>query len=319
MLNKIFGKKKKNTYVSEQFKKAMAGQYAIPAFNVNNMEIIQGIMKGVKEENSPVVLQVSKGARDYASLNYLSKLIEAAREENPDISIISHLDHGDSYELAKEFIDAGFDSVMIDASKHSFEENVEITNQVVAYAHERGVWVEAELGKIGGTEDYVKVDRREATFTDAEEAKTFVEQTGCDSLAISVGTSHGANKYADGNPYIDFERIKKIGELIPQTPLVLHGASTVIPEYVDLCNQNGGEIKGAIGVPEEMLSQAAKLNVCKINIDTDLRLVMTGSIRKFLSENPEVFDPRKYLGAAREEFTRMVRRKVGVCGSGDLN
>jgi fructose-bisphosphate aldolase class II len=315
MLNKISGIKQQPNQVHKIFKKAMQGGYAIPGFNVNNMEIIQGIMTGVKAKKSPVILQVSKGARDYASLIYLSKLIQAAREENPDIPIVSHLDHGDSFELAKEFIDAGFDSVMIDASKLPFEENAAETKKVVDYAHAKGVWVEAELGKIGGEEDYVKIEMREATYTDPAEAKKFVEETGCDSLAVSVGTSHGACKYVDGDPKIDFERLENIGKEIPETPLVLHGASSVLPEFVDLNNKYGGEIKDACGVPEEMLSKAAKMNVCKINMDTDFRLAMTGTIRKFLAENPKIFDPRKYLGEARKVFAEMVERKVEVCGS----
>ncbi len=303
------------TDTREMFQKALAGKYAIPAFNVNNMEIIQGIMEGVKAENSPVILQVSRGARNYANPIFLKKLVEAAEELYPEIPFALHLDHGDSFETAKDCIDSGFTSVMIDASKYEFDKNVEITKSVVDYAHERNIPVEAELGKLAGVEDEVSVEEKDAKFTDPDEAKEFVDKTGCDSLAVAVGTSHGAYKFT-GEPYLSFDRLHQIEEKLPDFPLVLHGASSVLQEYVAMCNQYGGELGGAKGVSEELLTKAAtETNVVKINIDTDLRLVMTGMIRKYLQENPEVFDPRKYLGAARDEFIKMVRHKVHVCGS----
>lgn len=292
----------------EMFAKALNSDYAIGAFNVNNMEIIQGIVEAGQQENAPLILQVSAGARKYARPSYLVKLVEAAIEDT-GCDVCLHLDHGDSFELCKQCVDDGFTSVMIDGSKYDFEENVRLTKQVVDYAHAHGVVVEAELGKLAGIEDAVNVDAADATFTDPEQAKEFVERTGVDSLAVAIGTSHGAYKFK-GEPRLDFERLKAIHAAIPETPLVLHGASTVIKEFVDKCNQYGGDIPGAQGVPEEMLTEAAKYGVCKINIDTDLRLAMTAEIRKFLAENPGEFDPRKYLGPARTAIKDMVSHKI---------
>ena len=294
---------------TEMFKKAYDGGYAIGAFNVNNMEIVQGITEAAGELRSPVILQVSKGARAYANHTYLVKLVEAAVIENPEIPIALHLDHGDSFELCKSCIDGGFTSVMIDMSSKSFEENIAVTKQVVEYAHAHGVVVEAELGKLAGVEDNIKVDARSATFTDPDEAAEFVERTGVDSLAISIGTSHGAYKFK-GEPYLDYERLQKIHRLIPDTPLVLHGASTVLKEFVDKCNQYGGNIPGAQGVPEDMIREATKYGICKVNIDTDLRLALTAEVRKYLLENPAEFDPRKFLGPARSAIQDMVQHKI---------
>jgi len=290
------------------FEKAYEGKYAIGAFNVNNMEIIQGIIEAAKEEQAPLILQVSAGARKYANPIYLKKLVEAA-EMDSNLPIVLHLDHGESFEICKACVDDGFTSVMIDGSKLPFEENIALTKRVVEYAHSKGVVVEAELGKLAGIEDNVKVSEREATFTDPDQAVEFVERTGVDSLAIAIGTSHGAYKFK-GEPRLDFERLEKITKLLPKFPLVLHGASSVLPEFVELCNKYGGNIPGAQGVPEDMLRKAAQMGVCKINIDTDLRLAMTASIRKFLAENPSEFDPRKYLGPAREAIKEMVKHKI---------
>ncbi|MCQ2547638.1 MAG: class II fructose-1,6-bisphosphate aldolase [Clostridia bacterium] len=292
----------------KMFEKALHADYAIGAFNVNNMEIIQGIVDAAEEENAQIILQVSAGARKYAKPAYLRKLVEAAIEDT-GIDVCLHLDHGDSFELCKDCIDNGFTSVMIDGSKLPFEENIALTKQVVEYAHSKGVVVEAELGKLAGIEDAVNVDARDASFTVPSEAKEFVERTGVDSLAVAIGTSHGAYKFK-GTPYLDFERLKEIHALIPDVPLVLHGASTVIPEFVQECNKYGGNIPGAQGVPEEMLTEAAKYGVCKINIDTDLRLAMTAKIRQVLSEHPEEFDPRKYLGPGRDAIKDMVKHKI---------
>ncbi|MGB9840254.1 class II fructose-1,6-bisphosphate aldolase [Thermovenabulum sp.] len=298
----------------ELFKKAYEGGYAIGAFNVNNMEIIQGIVEAAKEENSPLILQVSAGARKYARPIYLKKLVEAAVEDT-GLPVVLHLDHGESFEICKACIDDGFTSVMIDGSKLPFEENIALTKKVVDYAHEHGVVVEAELGRIGGVEDNISVSEREATFTDPDQALEFVERTGVDSLAIAIGTSHGAYKFK-GEPYLDFKRLEEIMKRLPGFPLVLHGASTVLPEFVEACNKYGGSIHSAKGVPEEMLRKAASLGICKINIDTDLRLAMTAMIRKYLAENPSEFDPRKYLGAAREAIKEMVKHKIrNVLGS----
>ena len=266
----------------DMFAKALNSDYAIGAFNVNNMEIIQGIMEGAQAENARVILQVD---------------------------VCLHLDHGADFEICKDCVDNGFTSVMIDGSKYPFEENLALTKQVVDYAHDKGVVVEAELGKLAGIEDDVNVDARSATFTDPAEAQEFVERTGVDSLAVAIGTSHGAYKFK-GTPYLDFERLKEIHKLIPDTPLVLHGASTVLPEFVEKCNQYGGKIPGAQGVPEDMIKEAAKYGVCKVNIDTDVRLAMTAEIRKYLTEHPEDFDPRLYLGPARAAITEMVRHKI---------
>ena len=292
----------------DMFAKALNSDYAIGAFNVNNMEIIQGIMEGAQAENARVILQVSAGARKYAKPTYLVKLVEAAIIDT-GIDVCLHLDHGADFEICKDCVDNGFTSVMIDGSKYPFEENLALTKQVVDYAHDKGVVVEAELGKLAGIEDDVNVDARSATFTDPAEAQEFVERTGVDSLAVAIGTSHGAYKFK-GTPYLDFERLKEIHKLIPDTPLVLHGASTVLPEFVEKCNQYGGKIPGAQGVPEDMIKEAAKYGVCKVNIDTDVRLAMTAEIRKYLTEHPEDFDPRLYLGPARAAITEMVRHKI---------
>ncbi len=293
---------------TEMFKKAYDGGYAVGAFNVNNMEIIQGIVEAAAEEQAPLILQVSAGARKYAHPVYLKKLVEAAVEVT-GLDICLHLDHGDDFEICKACVDGGFTSVMIDGSKHSFAENIALTRQVVEYAHDHGVVVEAELGKLAGVEDDVNVDTRNATYTDPDEAVEFVERTGCDSLAITIGTSHGAFKFK-GEPRLDFERLYKISDMLPGFPLVLHGASSVPKEFVNLCNQYGGQIPGAQGVPEDMLRKAAKSGVCKINIDTDLRLAMTASIRQVFVENPGWFDPRQYLGPGRSAIKAMVAHKI---------
>ena len=299
---------------SKEMLKSLRRQYAIGAFNVNNMEIIQAIVEAAKEEKSPLILQVSAGARNYAKPVYLRKLVEAAIEDT-DLPIVLHLDHGEDFEICKACIDDGFTSVMIDGSKYPFEENVRLTKQVVDYAHERGVVVEAELGRLAGIEDAVKLSEKDAILTDPDEAVEFVERTGVDSLAIAIGTSHGAYKFK-GEPKLDFERLDKITELLPGFPIVLHGASSVPSELVELCNKYGGQIPGAQGVPEDMLRKAATMGVCKINIDTDLRLAMTASVRKYLVENPSEFDPRKYLGAGREAIKQLVKHKIrNVLGS----
>ena len=292
----------------EMFRKALKADYAIGAFNVNNMEIIQGIVEAAGEENAPLILQVSAGARKYAKAPYLRHLVEAAIEDT-GVDVCLHLDHGEDFEICKQCVDDGFTSVMIDGSKHPFEENIALTKEVVEYAHAHGVVVEAELGKLAGIEDNINVDARSATFTDPDEAAEFVERTGVDSLAIAIGTSHGAYKFK-GDPYLDFERLKEIHKLIPDTPLILHGASTVLKEFVDRCNEYGGKIPGAQGVPEEMIREAVKHGVCKVNIDTDLRLAMTAEIRRVFIEQPDVFDPRKYLGPGREAIKRMVQHKI---------
>lgn len=301
---------------TEMFKKAYEGGYAVGAFNVNNMEIIQGIVEAAEEEQAPVILQVSSGARKYANPVYLRKLVEAAVEVT-GLDICLHLDHGDDFDICKACVDSGFTSVMIDGSKHPFKENIALTKRVVDYAHDHGVVVEAELGKLAGIEDAVSVSDRDATFTDPDEAIEFVESSGCDSLAITIGTSHGAYKFK-GEPRLDFERLDKISALLPNYPLVLHGASSVPKEFVDLCNQFGGQIPGARGVPEDMLRKAAKSGVCKINIDTDLRLAMTASIRRIFVENPGFFDPRQYLGPGRMAIKAMVAHKIkNVLGCGN--
>lgn len=293
---------------TEMFKKAYEGGYAVGAFNVNNMELIQGIVQAAQAEKAPLILQVSAGARKYARPVYLRKLVEAAMEDT-GLDIVLHLDHGEDFEICKACIDDGFSSVMIDGSKHPLEENIEITKRVVEYAHARGVTVEAELGKLAGVEDAVKVAAGEATYTDPDEAVRFVRESGCDSLAIAIGTSHGAYKFK-GDPKLDFDRLQTIAGLLPGFPLVLHGASSVPAELVAVCNAYGAKIPGAAGVPEEMLRKAAGMGICKINIDTDLRLAMTGQIRKYMAENPPEFDPRKYLGPAREEIARVVAHKM---------
>lgn len=309
------------TTTTEMFKKAYEGKYAIGAFNVNNMEIVQGIMEAAVETNSPVILQVSKGARNYANPIYLKKLVEAAIEDakvkGKEIDVVLHLDHGDSFELCKDCIDSGFTSVMIDGSKYDFEENVELTKKVVEYAHPRGVVVEAELGKLAGIEDEVNVKDEDANFTSPDEAVEFVKRTGCDSLAIAIGTSHGAYKFK-GEPRLRFDILEEITNRMPGYPLVLHGASSVPQEFVEMCNKYGGKIPGAKGVTEELLRKAATYGVCKINIDSDIRLAMTASIRECFVNSPEVFDPRTYLGKGREAVKAMVKHKiVDVLGSKD--
>lgn len=300
----------------EMFQKAYDGGYAIGAFNVNNMEIIQGITEAAKEVNSPLILQVSSGARKYANHTYLMKLIEAAIIET-DLPICVHLDHGDTFELCKSCIDGGFTSVMIDGSHHSFAENIKLTRQVVDYAHDHGVVVEGELGRLAGIEDAVDVSAEDASYTRPEEVEEFVSKTGVDSLAIAIGTSHGAFKFKPGvKPQLKFDILEKVQQRLPGFPIVLHGSSSVIPEFVEMINQYGGNMPDAIGIPEEMLRQAAKMSVCKINIDSDLRLAMTATIRKYLAEHPDHFDPRQYLKPAREAIKSMVLRKiVNVLGS----
>ena len=292
----------------EMFEKSIKEGFAIGAFNVNNMEIIQAIVDAAQEENSPVILQASSSAIKYARPVYLKKMVEAAVEET-NIPIVLHLDHGPDFETCKACIDAGFTSVMIDGSKYDFEENVALTKQVVDYAHPRGVVVEAELGKLAGIEDDVNVAASDAMYTDPMQAKEFVERTRCDSLAIAIGTSHGAYKFK-GEAKLRFDILAKVKELIPNTPIVLHGASTVIPELVEMCNKYGADIPGAKGVPDEILHEASKSGVSKINVDTDLRLAMTGAIRKEFTENPSVFDPRKYLGPARDLIKETVQHKI---------
>lgn len=294
----------------EMFKKAYEGGYAIGAFNVNNMEIIQGITEAAKEVKAPLILQVSSGARKYANHTYLMKLVEAAMEET-NLPICLHLDHGDTFELCKSCVDGGFTSVMIDGSHHSYEENVKLTKKVVEYAHDRGVTVEGELGRLAGIEDDVNVKAEDASYTDPEQVHDFVTRTGVDSLAIAIGTSHGAYKFKPGQkPELRFDILEEIEKKLPGFPIVLHGASSVIPELVDIINKNGGKMPDAIGIPEDMLRQAAKMAVCKINIDSDLRLAMTASIREELAKNPENFDPRKYLGPAREAIKEIVGHKI---------
>ena len=301
----------------EMFKKAYDGKYAIGAFNVNNMEIIQGITEAAAELRSPVILQVSKGAREYANHTYLVKLVEAAVKLYPDMPIVLHLDHGDSFELCKSCIDGGFTSVMIDMSSKSFEENVEVTKKVVDYAHERGVVVEAELGTLAGIEDDVKVEDGKQSYTDPSTVEEFVSKTNCDSLAIAIGTSHGAYKFKPGTkPQLRVDILEEVSKRIPGFPIVLHGSSSVPQEFVEMVNKYGGNMPGAIGVPEDQLRHAAELSVCKINIDSDIRLAMTGNIRKYFAEHPDHFDPRQYLKPARAAVKAMVAHKIkNVLGS----
>ena len=294
----------------DMFRKAYEGGYAIGAFNVNNMEIVQGITMAANELRAPLILQVSKGARAYASHTYLMKLVEAAVAET-GLPIALHLDHGDSFELCKSCIDGGFTSVMIDASSKPFEENIAITKQVVEYAHDHGVVVEAELGTLAGIEDEVKVEEGHASYTRPEEVQEFVERTGCDSLAIAIATSHGAYKFKPGTkPQLRFDVLEAVEKNLPGFPIVLHGASSVPQNFVEEINKYGGNMPGAIGVPEDQLRQAAKSAVCKINIDSDLRLAMTATIRKFFAEHPDKFDPREYLKPAREAIKQMVAHKI---------
>ena len=306
---------------TEMFKKAYDGGYAIGAFNVNNMEIVQGITEAAQEEKAPLILQVSKGARAYANHTYLVKLVEAAVIECPDIPIALHLDHGPDFETCKACIDGGFTSVMIDASSKPFEENIAITKKVVEYAHDHGVVVEAELGTLAGVEDDVKVSAEDSSYTRPEEVEEFVTRTGCDSLAIAIGTSHGAYKFTPAQctrnekgilvpPPLRFDVLEEVSKRLPGFPIVLHGSSSVPQEYVKMINEHGGKMPEAIGIPEEELRHAAELSVCKINIDSDLRLTMTGTIRKFFEEHPDKFDPREYLKPARANIKDLVRHKL---------
>ena len=306
---------------TEMFKKAYDGGYAIGAFNVNNMEIVQGITEAAQEEKAPLILQVSKGARAYANHTYLVKLVEAAVIECPDIPIALHLDHGPNFETCKACIDGGFTSVMIDASSKPFEENIAITKKVVEYAHDHGVVVEAELGTLAGVEDDVKVSAEDSSYTRPEEVEEFVTRTGCDSLAIAIGTSHGAYKFTPAQctrnekgilvpPPLRFDVLEEVSKRLPGFPIVLHGSSSVPQEYVKMINEHGGKMPDAIGIPEEELRHAAELSVCKINIDSDLRLTMTGTIRKFFEEHPDKFDPREYLKPARANIKDLVRHKL---------
>ena len=300
---------------TEMFKKSMKEGFAVGAFNVNNMEIIQAIVDAAAETNSPVILQASSSAIKYARINYLMKMVEAALEEHPNVPVAIHLDHGADFEICKKCIDAGFTSVMIDGSKYDFEENIAVTKQVVDYAHSKGVVVEAELGKLAGIEDEVNVSAADAMYTDPAQAEEFVKRTGVDSLAIAIGTSHGAYKFK-GEAKLRFDILKEIKARIPNTPIVLHGASTVIPELVETCNKYGGNIPGAKGVPDEILHEASVSGVSKINVDTDLRLAMTAVIRKVFAEDPSAFDPRKYLTPARELIKETVKHKMeNVFGS----
>ena len=300
----------------EMFEKAMKGHYAIGAFNINNMEFIQAITEAADEAKSPVILQVSSSAIKYAQIKYLTKMVEAA-VESTNIPIALHLDHGPDFETCKMCIDNGFTSVMIDGSKYDFEENVALTKKVVDYAHSKGVVVEAELGKLAGIEDEVNVAADDARYTDPDQAKEFVERTGCDSLAIAIGTSHGAYKFK-GEAKLRFDILAKVKEKLPNTPIVLHGASSVIPELVEMCNNNGGNIPGAKGCPNEMLKEAGEKGVSKINVDTDLRLAMTAQIRRVFNEDPSIFDPRKYLGPARDEIRKTALDKIDnvLCSGG---
>ena len=293
---------------TEMFKRAMEENYAIGAFNINNMEFVQAIMDAAAEQNSPVILQTSSSAIKYARIPYLRKMIEAGLEEH-DIPVALHLDHGPDFETAKMCIDNGYTSVMIDGSKYEYEENDRLTRQVVDYAHAHGVVVEAEIGRLAGVEDEVNVADDDALYTNPEQARDFVAATGVDSLAIAIGTSHGAYKFK-GDAKLRFDILEKIKALIPNTPIVLHGASTVIQEYVQMCNQYGGNLPGAKGCPDEMLHEASQRGVSKINVDTDLRLAMTGGIRKVFAENPEVFDPRKYMGPGRDLIKEAVVHKI---------
>ena len=305
----------------EMFEKAYNGGYAVGAFNVNNMEIVQGITDAANELKSPVILQVSKGARAYANHTYLTKIVEAAVIENPDIPIALHLDHGDSFETCKSCIDGGFTSVMIDMSSKPFEENIAITKQVVEYAHAHEVVVEAELGTLAGVEDEVVVEHGKESYTRPEEVEEFVDRTGCDSLAIAIGTSHGAYKFKAAQctrneegtlvpPPLRFDVLEECAKRLPGFPIVLHGSSSVPQEFVKIINANGGSMPDAIGIPESQLCEAAKLAVCKINIDSDIRLAMTATIRQYLAEHPEHFDPRQYLKPARQAVKDMVAHKM---------
>ncbi|ARN56584.1 class II fructose-1,6-bisphosphate aldolase [Sedimentisphaera salicampi] len=300
----------------KMFDAAYKGGYAIGAFNVNNMEITQGIVNAIAKTKSPLILQVSKGARKYADMNYLKAIIDVAVEQNPDIPIAMHLDHGDSFETCKQCVDDGFTSVMIDGSHHELEENIAITKKVVEYAHDHGVVVEAELGQLGGIEeDVVGVSSDDVMkhLTDPDQAVEFVEKTGVDSLAIACGTSHGAYKFKEA-PKLAYDVIEKISEKIPEFPLVMHGSSSVLPEFKDLINKYGGDMPDAMGVPEEAITEASKMAICKVNIDTDLRMALTAKIREVFATNPSEFDPRKYLGPGRDAIENMVLHKLEVLG-----
>jgi len=300
----------------KMFEMAYKNGYAIGAFNVNNMEITQGIVEAVAQEKAPLILQVSRGARKYAGISYLRAIIDAVVKENPDIPIAINLDHGDTFETCKQFVDDGFTSVMIDASSKPFEENIKITKQAVEYAHDHGVMVEAELGQLGGIEeDVVGVDSDDISkhLADPAQVQEFVKKTGCDSLAIACGTSHGAYKFKK-EPKLAFDVIQKCADRLPGFPLVMHGSSSVLREFIDLINKYGGDMPNAMGVPEEAVSKAAKMAICKVNIDTDLRLALTAKIRQVFAEKPSEFDPRKYLGPGREAIKEMVRHKLHVLG-----
>jgi len=298
----------------KMFEMALKGGYAVGAFNVNNMEITQGIIAAIAEEKAPLILQVSRGARAYASISYLKAIINVAIEENPNIPIAMHLDHGDTFETCKQFVDDGFTSVMIDASKQPFNENVKVTQEVVEYAHANGVTVEAELGQLGGIEeDVVGVDDVRKHLADPNQVVEFVERTGCDSLAVAIGTSHGAYKFKK-EPKLAFDILQEIGDKLPGYPLVMHGSSSVLAEFKDLINKYGGDMPDAMGVPEEAISKAVKMAVCKVNIDTDLRMALTAKIRQVFAEKPSEFDPRKYLGPGREAIKDMVKHKLHVLG-----
>jgi len=298
----------------KMFEMAGRGGYAVGAFNVNNMEITQGIISAIAEEKAPLILQVSRGARSYASISYLKAIIDVAVSENPGIPIAINLDHGDNFETCKQFVDDGFTSVMIDASKKPLEENIRITKQVVEYAHSKGVVVEAELGQLGGIEEDIGgVDDVSKHLADPDTVQEFVEKSGCDSLAVACGTSHGAYKFKS-EPKIAFDVIEEIGRRLPGFPLVMHGSSSVLKEFKDLINKYGGDMPDAMGVPEEAVSRAAKLAVCKVNIDTDLRMALTAKIRQVFAETPREFDPRNYLGPGREAIKTMVKHKLHVLG-----
>lgn len=295
----------------EMFAAAYAGHYAVGAFNVNNMEIVQGIMRAASEEKSPVILQVSAGARKYAGQTYIMKLVEAALAEDPSVPVVVHLDHGPSFEMCKDCIDGGFTSVMIDGSKHSFEDNIALTKQVVDYAHQFGVTVEGELGRLAGVEDDVNVSAEDSSYTDPAQVEEFVGRTGVDSLAIAIGTSHGAYKFKPGTkPQLRFDILAEVERRLPGFPIVLHGASSVMQEYVAKVNQFGGAMPDAIGVPEDMLRQAAGMAVCKINIDSDLRLALTAAVREHMALHPDHFDPRQYLTPARAAIKEVVAHKM---------
>jgi len=300
----------------KMFEMAYKNGYAIGAFNVNNMEITQGIVYAVVEESSPLILQISKGAREYAKMSYLKAIIEVAVKENPQIPICMHLDHGDTFEICKQCVDDGFTSVMVDASHSSFADNVKLTKQVVDYAHAHGVVVEAELGQLGGIEEHVKgVDDVMAHLTDPDQVVEFVGKTGCDSLAIAIGTSHGAYKFKTA-PKLAFDVVEKVQKKLPGFPLVMHGSSSVLPEFKDLINKYGGKMPEAMGVPEEAITQASKMAVCKVNIDTDLRMALTAKIRQVFAEKPGEFDPRNYLGPARDKLKELYKHKIiNVLGS----